>query len=151
MKFSKELIMPIASIVLGLLFVIFQGRIIGISMTILGIASIVEGILSILEKKPESGAINIITGVVVILFGWLLAKAVLYVLAMILIGYGIYLIYTSIKLSYPISAMINPALLTLSGLFLFFNQGGAANWAFIVSGIFFIGYGIHAFFVLKNR
>lgn len=147
MKFSKQIVLPIAAIVLGFLFLVFQGGAIGFAMTALGVAYIVMGIMDIMYKKQEFGAVQIIAGVVIILFGWILAKAVLYIVAGVIIYNSISLIYKAINLGYPLKSLLNTFILLIGAIFMFFNKGGLAKWSFIICGILFIIYGAHSLYI----
>ena len=86
--------------------------------------------------------IKLVAGVVIILCGWAIVGAVLYILATMLLIAGILLLYEKIKnrthcknLFYTVCEYAVPALCILIGTLFLFNQGGEAVWIFIVSGL----------------
>ena len=84
-------------------------------------------------------------GIVVILFGVFAVRAVLYLVAGILLIIGILLLYERFKSrSYcystwqKILAYLLPAICILIGVLLLFNGGNTVTWVFIVGGILVI-------------
>ena len=81
-------------------------------------------------------------GVVIILCGWLIVAAVLYLLAAVLLITGILMLYEQIKkgvckeLWKTVCSYAVPVVFILIGLLLMFNQGNTVNWVFVISGIF---------------
>ena len=148
-KKSDKLVYAILTIVLGILFIVFKNDIIGIAMTILGVALIISAILDLVHKQIAPCVIKAVVGVVIIVFGWTLMSAALYVMAALVLIYGILLLYQTIKnykeipeISDKVLSFVKPILLTAIGICLLFNQGGTIAWVFILSGVFFIVEGI---------
>lgn len=148
-KKSEKLIMTILTIVLGILFIVFKNDIIGITMTVLGIALIVSAVVDLVNKEIVPCVIKAVVGVVVIVFGWTLMSAALYIMAALLLIYGILNLYQTIKNRHlfidttsKVLKCVEPVLCIVIGLCLLFNQGGTIEWVFILSGVFFIVEGI---------
>ncbi len=143
MKVSEKLITAIGAIILGVLFIALKGGVIGVAMTVLGVALIVLGVSDLIKGGTVEAIIKITLGVVAIVFGWALASVALYILAALLVVYGVMTLYPLVKDKCKDTiSFITPVVMLVVGLCLFFNQGGTVNWVFIVSGIFFIIYGV---------
>ena len=90
----------------------------------------------------EAHVIKAVTGAVIILCGWTIVKAVLYILSAILLIAGILLLYEKIKAHTRCDALWQticqyavPAVLIVIGLLFLFNQGNTVTWVFIISGL----------------
>lgn len=143
MEKVNKYLSPALSILLGILLLVFKGEVISIALTVLGVVFIVLGILDVTKNQTTPGIIRIVIGAVIIAFGWLLLSVALYVIAVLLVIAGIYGIYqTSTKKSSTALNYLQPVLLTLVGLCLFFNQGGTVAWVFIAVGIILVVQGI---------
>lgn len=149
-KKSENLTFAVLAIVLGLLFIIFKSAIISLTMTVFGILLIVSGVLDLMKKAVTGGVIKVVAGVVIIVFGWTLLTAALYVLAALLLIFGIIELYNTIrrrkslgKTEFTMYA-VEYALFIAIGVCLLFNQVGAIDWIFIVSGIVLIVDGLLA-------
>lgn len=133
---KNNLIVALGFILMGILFIIFKGAILGWLMTILGAIFIIDGIISIINKTAVVGIIKIVIGAAIILLGWLAVTVILYILAVIFILYGILNLYNliSAKVTSPLLYLM-PAMQLAIGICLFFNQGGTVNVVFIIAGI----------------
>ena len=147
-KKSEHLIQAILTIALGVLFMVFKSDIIGIAMTVLGVALIISAVVDLVHKQVAPCVIKAVVGVVIIVFGWTLMNAALYIMAALLLIYGILLLYQTIKdkerveNADKILRFVKPILYIVISVCLLFNQGGTIAWVFILSGIFFIVEGI---------
>lgn len=147
---TERLAYAVLTIVIGMLFVIFKNKIISIVTTLLGIALIVSAVNDIIKKRVVPFIIKGVSGIFVIVFGWLLMSAALYVFAVLLLIYGIILMYLTVKnnrgveLSDKILNYVNPVLCSLAGFFLLFNQNGAISWIFVFCGVLLVIEGIIA-------
>ena len=147
-KKSEQLIQAILTIALGVLFMVFKSDIIGIAMTVLGVALIISAVVDLVHKQVAPCVIKAVVGVVIIVFGWTLMNAALYIMAALLLIYGILLLYQTIKdkerveNADKILRFVKPILYIVISVCLLFNQGGTIAWVFILSGIFFIVEGI---------
>lgn len=147
---TERLAYAVLTIVIGMLFVIFKSRIIGIVATLLGIALIISAVNDIVKKRVVPFIIKGVLGIFVIVFGWSLMSAALYVFAVLLLIYGIILMYLTVKnnrgveLSDKILNYINPVLCSLTGFFLLFNQNGTISWIFVFCGVLLVIEGIIA-------
>lgn len=142
---TEKLIEAIITMLLGILFLIKQQGVVGIAMTVLGIVLLVLAVLDLLDRKTLPAIIKAVFGVVVIVFGLALAQAALYVLAAILLIWGIYELYTKLKIrlrgntvGLTVMLYISPIMNIVLGLLLLFNQGGTLAWIFIIVGVLLI-------------
>ena len=82
---KQKILVAIATIVLGALFIILKKDVISIAMTIIGALLVVEGVFSIIKKAIAYGVIMIIIGALIITFGWLYAIIVIYIASALLL------------------------------------------------------------------
>lgn len=143
MKRTEKIVVASLIIALGVLLVILRGEIVSILMTVLGLALIAFGILDLCNRAVPPAVVKLVMGVVIILCGWLIVEAVLYVLSALLLIVGILLLYEKIKfrarcinLFHALCVYAIPALCLVIGVLLLFNQGNTAQWVFVISGVF---------------
>lgn len=146
MKLGKNLIFAALLIVVGILFIVMKSGAVSFAVTILGVALIVHGLLSILANRGKwiEGAVEIVAGVLLIVFAWTITTVVLYIVAAVLVlygAYGIFLALTGKKKSLVklLTALIVPAVCVIAGVFLFLN---GFDWAFIIAGVLLAVYGV---------
>jgi len=143
MKINEKLIIAILTVVLGILFIAYKGAIVSIAMTVFGVALLALAIVDFINKDTINAIIKAVAGVLVIVFGWLLVSVSLYIMAVLLIIFGGYKLYLLIndKVKDALE-FVAPALFTIIGLCLLFNQGGTVAWVFVVCGIALIIQGV---------
>lgn len=146
---NDDLIEGALTILLGILFLILQGQVITVAMTILGVVLIVMAVLDLLDHRTFPAIVKAVFGVVVLLFGWVITTAALYILAAVLLIWGIYELYTKLRVhlkgntvGLTVMLYIAPILNILLGLLLMFNQSGTAAWVIIVVGVLLIVDGV---------
>jgi uncharacterized membrane protein HdeD (DUF308 family) len=145
MKLVKDLAYPVLMLVVGILLCVMQSGAISVAVTILGIALIVVGILDIINNKNNLaiGIIEIVVGVVMIVLSWVIATIIVWIVAALLVIYGVYGIYQAIvskaKGGKLVLALIVPIIYIIAGILLFLN---GFPWAWIVAGVILIVYGI---------
>lgn len=143
MKISEKWIASILTILLGVMFIVMKSGVIGITMTVLGTVLIVLGLIDLLQREIPTAVVKLVIGVLIIVFGWTIASAVIYIVAALVLIYGILLLYQLLKMRKKGSCLLDtllgyavPVLFIVIGLLLFFNQGGTLDWVFIVAGVF---------------
>ncbi len=97
MKKSERIISALVAMVVGILFVILKDDFIGILMTIVGLSLIVLGVVDIIHQIFSQAIIKIISGIVLMIAGWVVVEAVLYILSGILLIFGTLCLYDKIK------------------------------------------------------
>lgn len=138
MRTSEKLISALLTILLGVLFMIMKSDVVRVAMTILGFALIVIGILNLVDKYVAPAVVKIVLGALIVLCGWLIAAAVLYIVAALLLIYGILDLYMRIKAGIKfvnfntLLFYAKPILMILLAILLLFNK---LDWIFIVAGI----------------
>lgn len=148
MKKTEKIISALLTMALGVLLIVLKGSVISILMTVLGLGLITFGIFDFCNGLIPPAVMKTVIGAIVILCGWVIVEAVLYVLAAALLIVGILLLYEKIKnkitcpmLWQTIAEYAVPVVFILIGIFLLFNQGNTVHWVFILSGSFTIAEG----------
>lgn len=148
MKISEKIISAGVTIALGVLLLVLKGSVINILMTIIGVSLIVLGVIDLFYKQVPPAVVKIVVGALIILFGWVIEKAVLYILAAILLIVGILILYDKIKRKVYCKGIVHtileyavPALFILIGIMFLFQQEKTLDIIFIISGILTIAEG----------
>ena len=141
MKKSEKIVSAVLIMVLGVMFIILKDKFIGLLMTVAGISLIVLGVADIVESRIPPAVVKIVSGILVIICGWGLVGAVLYILAGVLLVFGILLLYDEIKKKEGCSLLWQtllkyavPVLCIAIGILLLFHQGQMINIVLIISG-----------------
>ena len=144
-KLPNNLIVSLATIVLGVLFIVLKGEVVSIAMTVLGVALIIAGVIDIVNKLTTEGVIKAVLGVALLVCGWTLVSLALYIMAAVLLIYGILLMIEIIKnmkksdkIANKVLKLVEPVVMIIVAACLLFNQGGAIAWVFILAGILLI-------------
>ena len=142
MKKTEKIVSALLTIALGVLLITLRGKFISILMTVLGLGLIAFAVLDLFNRLIPPAVIKAVAGVVIILCGWTIIEAVLYILSALLLVAGILLLYEKIKAHSRCDALWQtvceyavPALLIVIGLLFLFNQGNTVEWVFIISGV----------------
>ena len=129
--------------VIGILLITMKGNFIGVLMTIVGGGLIILGVVDIFNRIIPPAVVKIVAGILLIICGWAIVRAVLYILSAILLIGGILLLYDKIKkkcrcekLLYTICEYAEIGIAIFVGILLLFHQAKAVNVIFVVSGIF---------------
>ncbi len=143
MKKTEKIIAALLTIALGVLLIVLRGKLVSILMTVFGVGLIAFGITDLFNRLFPPAVVKLVVGLVVILCGWVIVGAVLYVIAALLIIAGILLLYEKIRyhecngpLLFTLCEYAVPAVFLVIGTLLLFNRGNTANWVFILSGAF---------------
>lgn len=141
-KKSETIIASIVAMAIGILLIILRSSLIGIVMTVIGVALIGFGVIDLLQHQIPPAVIKMVIGAVIIVCGWVLVEAVLYILAALMLILGGLLLYDKLKnrvhyqklwmafLDYAL-----PAGLLLIGGLLLFNQTAARDVILVICGI----------------
>lgn len=150
---QNKLISALLMTVLGVLFIIFKNDVIGVALTVLGVLLVVQAVLDFVHKAYVSGVIRAVMGALILVFGIgnLLVTVALYIIAAVLLIYGILQLIGALKaitkkskLFAKIFAFVEPAICLFVSICLLFNQGGTVAWVFIIAGVFLIIDGVLA-------
>ena len=142
MKKSEKIIAALLTMALGILFIILKDAFIALLMTIAGISLIALGVIDLVNKIVPPAVVKMVAGALVILCGWVLVEAVLYILAAILLIFGILLLYYNIKnnvrgcnLWETVLQYVTPSICIAIGILLLFHTGAIVNFVFVASGV----------------
>ena len=149
MKTSNKLLSAVLTIALGILFIILKSDVVSIAMTLLGVALIISGVIDLLHKLIAPGIVKAVIGVAVIVFGWTLMSIAIYIMAALILAFGVVQLVQAIKEKQnntmkKLLSFIEPALMVIVACCLLFNQGGTIAWVFIVAGVVLIIEGVIA-------
>lgn len=149
MNKKEGLISAVVSILLGLLLVILKNDVISIALTVIGIGLLVSAVMDFVNHLTKVGIVKAVIGVSVLVFGWMFINLALYILAAAIIIMGLMQIvninrYAPFGMTGKEKVIVycKPVLTVLAGVFLFFNQGGALAWVFVVTGVLLIVEGV---------
>ena len=141
MKKSEKIITAVLTMIFGILLMVMQDKFIGILMTIAGFALIVLGVVDIFQRFIPPAVVKIVSGILIIVCGWVLVEAILYILAALLLIAGILLLYDKIRkrvhcdmLWQTILEYALPSVCILIGGLLLFHQAITVEIIFIVAG-----------------
>ena len=142
---SNAILMAVVMLVLGILFIVMKGGVLSIAMTVLGVALLVVAVIDLINKQWVPCIIKAVLGIVVIVFGWALIDISRYVLAGVLLIYGVLQIIEAFKgfkkktsfLS-KLFSLLEALVIVAIAVLLFRNT--SILW--IVGGIFFIVEGV---------
>ena len=97
MKRSEKITVAIVTMVVGVLLIAMRDSFIGIIMSVAGVALIALGILDVFNRLIPPAVVKGVAGALIIICGWVLVEAVLYIVAALLLISGILLLYDKIK------------------------------------------------------
>ena len=142
MKKSEKIITSCLTILLGILLIVLKEDLLGILMTLVGVGLIILGIMDLLSRAIPTALVKMVGGVVIIVCGWALFSAVLYILAAVLLILGLLLIYYKFKHKivgrtpfYTFCEYIVPVFYLIIGGLLLFNQAGSVNVILVICGV----------------
>ena len=142
MKKSEKIITAILTMVIGVFLIVMQDSFVGILMTVAGVCLLVLGVMDIINRMVPPAVVKMTVAVLIIMCGWLLVEAVLYVAAAILLIFGILLLYDKIRKRYrcetPWQTVLEygiPSGIILIGGLLLIHQAIAIEIILIVCGI----------------
>lgn len=143
MKKDSQLLIRIGMIVLGVLFVFMQSGVIHTAITLIAAVLLLSAILDLVRKQTNSGVVKGVVAVCVMVFGWLFVELALYLIAALLLFYGVSQLIRTVK-EKPVGYLpyAVPVFSLIAGCCLLFNQGGTVDWIFVVVGIVLIVDGV---------
>ena len=143
MKKSEKIAGAILTIVIGILLVVMQNNFIGFLMTLIGGCLIVFGALDFFHHFIPPAVIKVVSGTLIIVCGWVLVEAVLYLASAMLLIFGILLLYDKLKKGivcdswlFTLLEYAAPVFCIAIGALFLFHQAFAIELVFIIAGIF---------------
>lgn len=151
----------IITFVLGIVLIIWPDVAVKTIIIILGALIMAAGIASLVisykgkwkqEKVPLvtlNGLVDIIFGLVLILFPTFFAGIIMFLFGLLLLFFGISaiisLLHTRKSTKFSMSFYIGPIITTICGVIVFFNPFSTVNWLFIFFGISLLIYSLSEF------
>lgn len=139
---SEKIIGAVLVMVLGVLLIVMKNQFIGILMTVAGVSLILLGVVDIFDKCIPQSIVKILSGVFVIICGWVAVRAVLYIVSAVLLIGGILLLYEKIKngakntqLPYIVCEYAKIILCIVIGVLFLFHRGTAVVFVFNAGGV----------------
>ena len=128
--------------IFGILLMVMKDNFIGVLMTIAGLALMVLGIVDIFQRLIPPAVVKMVSGVLLIVCGWALVEAVLYVLSAMLLIAGILLLYDKIRkrvvcetIWWTVLEYTLPCICIVIGGLLLFHQVLTVQIIFIIVGL----------------
>lgn len=142
MKKTERIIAAVLTMVVGVLLIAMQDKFIGVLMSIAGGCLIALGVVDLCHRYVPPAVVKIISGVLIIVCGWVLVEAVLYIIAAMLLIAGILLLYDKIKKRVACDTVFKtvleyalPSVFIVIGCVLLFHQAFAIEIIFVITGI----------------
>ena len=159
MKRTEKLISAFLLMTLGVMFMLLKDDFIGILMTVVGGALLVLGVVDIFQQSIPLAIVKLVSGLLVIVCGWAVVEAVLYILSGLLLTIGLLMLYDKLKRRVRCATVWLTALEYATagicigiGVLLLFHQTALMNVIFIVCGLLaLIEGGILLFFAITEE
>ncbi len=149
MRRKEDIISAVFSMLIGVMLVVMKGQVVSIAITVFAIIVLISAVIDLINKLVNSTIVKGVVGVCILIFGWVFVSVALYLLAAAIIIMGLLRIVNMHKIlpeemdhREKIFAYIRPAITVLAGICLLFNQGGAVNWVFILTGVLLVAEGV---------
>ncbi len=145
MKKSEKIISAVVLMALGILFIVLQDEFVGILMTVAGVSLLVLGIVDIFGGNLPQAIVKMVAGLLVVIAGWTVVEAVLYILAGILLVCGTLWLYSKIKnrdccdmVWQTVLDYAAPSVCILLGFLFLFHHTMALSFVLVTGGILII-------------
>ena len=142
MKKSERIIAAILTMVVGVLLIALKGKFIGVIAAVAGVALVVLGIVDLFGGSVPPAVIKIAVGVLIVVCGFAVVRAVVYVIAAALLIAGTLFLYDKLKngvrcmeTPHKICEIIIPSVCLLIGVLLLFHNVKLMNLLLIICGI----------------
>ena len=142
MKKSEKILSAILTMGVGMMLIVLKGNLIGVLMTVVGVCLIALGLMDFWGRLIPPATVKCIVGVFIIICGWTVIEAVLYIAAALLLIVGILLLYDKIRCSKIVDcwqdALCEYAvsiLYILMGSLLLFHKNSAMNTILVIVGV----------------
>lgn len=152
MNQRSSAVSAVATILLGALFIIKRGGVIGLAITVLGVSVLVFALLDFLAKLTNAAIVKGVVGLCILVFGWIFVDLAIYILAAGIILTGLLQI-SSIKQYSPVNLdtseklfiYARPAMMVVAGACLLLNKNGTIDWVFVLVGALLVIQGVMSF------
>lgn len=141
-KINDATLTAVLYVVVGVLCCVFRADMLKIMFAIIGALFIIKGVLSLLEKDWVNASINIVIGILVIVFAFTdLIDIILIVFGVLIMLSGIQQLVPALKQK-DIMPIVAAAVTITVGILLIVSNWVLVDWIFIVIGVIFIVDGI---------
>lgn len=130
-------------IIVGILFCVFQSKVLEWLMTIVGALFILSGIIDLIRGNVLNGIVYVVIGVIVIIGGWQFLSVVLIIFGALLALKGLIDLFPAIKRRKFLPILVS-IITIVAGAMLIFAQNYLVSWFFIALGVILIIDGIAA-------
>lgn len=152
MNQRSSAVSAVATILLGALFIIKRGGVIGLAITVLGVSVLVFALLDFRAKLTNAAIVKGVVGLCILVFGWIFVDLAIYILAAGIILTGLLQI-SSIKQYSPVNLDTNeklfiyarPVMMVVAGACLLLNKNGTIDWVFVLVGALLVIQGVMSF------
>ena len=152
MNQRSSAVSAVATILLGALFIIKRGGVIGLAITVLGVSVLVFALLDLIAKLTNAAIVKGVVGLCILVFGWIFVDLAIYILAAGIILTGLLQI-SSIKQYSPVNLDTNeklfiyarPVMMVVAGACLLLNKNGTIDWVFVLVGALLVIQGVMSF------
>lgn len=149
MRRKEDIISALFSMLIGVMLIVMKGQVVSIAITVFAVIVLISAVIDLIHKLVNSAVVKAVIGVCLLIFGWVFVSVALYLLAAAIIIMGLLRIVNMHKIlpedmthQEKLFAYIRPAITVLAGICLLFNQGGAMDWVFILTGILLVAEGV---------
>ena len=122
-KLNYELISSLLYILVGVLFIVLRDQALSFAMTIAGVLFLIFGVFDLLKNNWTGGAVSLIIGLSIIIFGWVLTEIVILVFGILIALKGTVALIDELRRSKKnIVDIVFAALTIVIGLLLAFGE-----------------------------
>jgi hypothetical protein len=140
-KLNYELISSLLYILIGILFIVFRDQALGFAMTVAGALFLIFGVFDLLKNNWAGGAVSLVTGLSIIIFGWILTEIVILVFGILIALKGIVSLIDELRRSKKnIVDIVFASLTIVIGLMLAFGE--LISFMIAVAGVMLMFSGI---------
>lgn len=141
---KNNMLGSLASVILGVLLLIFRSGALNWILTAAGVLLIVWGIVRLTNNDMASGIPAVIIGLLLAFGGWFFVKVALAILGLLLIIRGGQNLAGRTEQGFDLS-MLNPILTIVVGVGLMISPWKMLDWVFVVIGIVLLVRGVLGF------
>lgn len=138
-----NMIKALITVIVGLILIIFKDNAIKWLLSVIGLILIIQGLINITQnQKKQKGLIEIVGGIGLALLGWLMISIILMLAGLLLLIYGLYILYKlvssqtkAIDIKQNMMLYATPIIYILGGGLLCVAQEKATPVLIVIAGI----------------
>ena len=132
-KIDKNLFSAILYIIVGVLLIVFKSETLSWAMTIIGALFVISGVLDVIKRNYIGGGTSLVSGIAILVLGWLATKIVLLVFGILIAVKGVFALLDVLKKKkLEVIEILFPAITIITGLMLAFGNG--LNILLVIAG-----------------